>query len=248
MRRAVLGDASTLVGVVGAAFTRERGGVSLVRNRRSRAAVTWLGEASAILTGEAFISPAHDVVLHVGRRGGWYSFREKTTTIGLVFATFLPSAVLGGIVALLTTSIFVGGIVALIGVVLTYAVLVIGLIVAMRQRDPNGPSTREEKYREGLPSRYWLLSTLAAADGRVATAVPAVRTWLQGALPVDATAVAVAGNADVRRLYGALGFLPLEGSQWVLSRPVTLTKKDLKDRRDDAKARWPSKHSAANPG
>jgi hypothetical protein len=220
MHRAGLRDVPTLVRVVGVAFTRERGGQSSPRDRRARAVVTWFGELSAVIAREAYVGRGGDVVVHVGRRGGWYSLRARASAAALLLAgVLLPAAVIGAIVTAATTSA-AGTVAAAAAFLAAYCVVIGGAIVAHRQqqRRHDGPGLREAEYRKGLPRTYWTVTTLAAADGATATAIPAVRSWLPTVVPVGATVVAAAADADVRRLYVALRFRPLPGSEWVLSR------------------------------
>jgi hypothetical protein len=224
MRPATLSDLRAAAHVVGTAFTKPPGAPANPMARRRRAPVTWFGELLAIVAREAYISDDADMVVHIGRRGGWHSTRalivHSVVEIVLVFGLLLLAAIVAGGCWSLgvspPTSVMFGAAVLLLVFVATVAMLV----VAMRSEyhSLNRPTLRQASYRKGLPRSYWVLTSLGTADDRRLTALPTLRSWQPNGMPRSATLVVVAADARLFRLYRALGFNPLPGSDWVLYR------------------------------
>lgn len=241
MRAARLWDLPVLIRIVGDAFTRADDRPSRRRDRFARWPSTAMVELLGVVSREARIMNDRTGVLHVGRRGSIRARGRRlaawTVTITIVIAVIVMLVGLSGIAVWSVGGEF-SAFVAMYAVAFALCGWLLNAArVERRQiRDASdGPSKEERKVPTTVLGPYWFVSNLAALPDHGLPLLIASRTHLE-ALSADEGdfVVTIAGDSTLRSFYGERGFLPVEGSGWVLSRPVRLAPEERRRRADQA--------------
>lgn len=252
MRAARLTDLPALIRVVGDAFTRTEDRPSRRRDRFARWPSTAIVELLGVVTREARIVDDRTGVLHVGRRGSVRARVQRIVAWTVVLVVVLTAiAVLVGICGAVAWG--VGG--PWPGLLSIYAVLLAlcgWMVNAARferrqvRNATDGPSKEERKVPAVVRRQYWFVSNLAALPDHGLHLLMASRTHLASLPAKGGDVVTIAGDSTLRGFYGEQGFLPVDGSDWVLTRPVELSPADRRCRAAQAKQAFPTPRTSAN--
>ena len=256
MRAARLSDLPVLIRVVGDAFTRTDDRPSRQRDRFARWPSTAMVELLGVVSREARIINDRTGALHVGRRGSVRARGRRlaawTVAITIVVAAIVVLVGLSGI-AVWSVGGGLSAFVAMYAIVFALCGWMLNAArVERRQiRDASdGPSKDERKVPTTVLGPYWFVSNLAALPEHGLPLLMASRTHLE-ALPADGEGdviVTIAGDSTLRMFYGGHGFLPVDGSVWVLSRPVKLSHSERRRRAAQAKRLFQKPQTSASQG
>ena len=175
-----------------------------------------IGSLIAWVRGDLYISVDRHTSVIVQERHSWRALLRwirvavslAATLLGILAIVVAATWALSGD---LLTALNVAQSVNMVGLVSLLVILALGLPIVLKGSEAG-------RHRRRPAGGFWEIGNLATTHTKGVHAVPAVGSLIVDLVPVGGRLVVVPRTEQVRRLYLALGFVPLPDEHWVLTR------------------------------